>query len=60
MIILEKTNKIKIIIHIYSLEELNILTNLSIEVALKPLHCCIFLHLHYTTKQMILIIVNGA
>ena len=32
----------------YSLEELNILTNSSIEVALKPL----FLHLHYTTKQM--------
>ena len=36
----------------YSLEELNILTNSSIEVALKPLHCCFFSSsLYYQTND---------
>ena len=42
MITLKKKNEKKIIIHIYiyNLEELNILTNSSIEVALKVLEKC--------------------
>ena len=43
LIVVEKTNKK----YIYSLDELNILTNSPIRVALKSLYCCFFFPFYY-------------